>query len=374
MTTQTKLTCTCASRYVRDAEHEGDCDLWLIDEYWAGFLGWDWEMECLVPTNLYPAGHECAYVDPTDRLPGYATGPLGEEYEWDEQDLVQQKLAEMDQRDRDIALTTDAFIERMMQRHPQDEDLTWSKGDDGMWKPEVREPAYSTGKLPGSGYDYSGWVSDRHTMTPLTFKDGTTVHGTSLSKRQDRDAPDFGLYLDNGWIPDSLAVMLPWQDYGLPKVSYNFAKYAITEAFEWAKAGAIVEIGCIGAHGRTGTVLACMAVLADPELKSGYDAVDWVRENYCDHAVETSEQEWFVCWFHAQVHGYEAPEKPAFKFKVEPKVEAVTPLTSASTTTVSPTAGPVGDPNRKRGKARRGKRGGKRQQNHRNRMAQGSRR
>lgn len=370
MTTK-MLTCTCASRYVRDGEHESDCDLWLIDEFWAGFLGWDWDREILVPTNLYPAGHECEYVS--------------SEYDYSddmsEEDMVQAKLAQMDQRDVDIMLTTDAFIDRMIQRYPQDEDKTWTKDEAGMWKPTARLPGQSSGAWSGTGsaldndtgdWAWNNYMSDRHTLTPLTFADGTVVHGTSLSKRHDRETPDFGLYLDNGWIAEGLAIMLPWQDYGLPKVSYGFARYAIEEAFSWAKSGAIVEVGCIGAHGRTGTVLACMAVLGDPSLDTGYDAVDWVRANYCDHAVETAEQEWFVCWFHSQVHGYEAPEKPKAYVPL-PKVETVTPLTSGSTTVASPSAGPVGDPNRK-GKARRSKRGGKRQQTHRNRMAQGSRR
>ena len=55
-----------------------------------------------------------------------------------------------------------------------------------------------------------------------------------------------------------------------------------------------VEIGCLGGLGRTGTVLACMAVLAgvDP-----LDAVPWVRENYRSGAIETPDQESWVGWF-----------------------------------------------------------------------------
>jgi hypothetical protein len=55
-----------------------------------------------------------------------------------------------------------------------------------------------------------------------------------------------------------------------------------------------VEIGCQVGLGRTGTVLACMAVLAGiPDS----EAVSWVREHYKAGAVETSEQEAWVRWF-----------------------------------------------------------------------------
>ncbi len=53
-------------------------------------------------------------------------------------------------------------------------------------------------------------------------------------------------------------------------------------------------MGCIGGLGRTGTVLACMAILAG--IPAGH-AVDWVREHYDPAAVETPEQEQWVLWF-----------------------------------------------------------------------------
>ena len=58
-----------------------------------------------------------------------------------------------------------------------------------------------------------------------------------------------------------------------------------------ARSGDLVEVGCLGGHGRTGTALACLAVLtgAPPD-----GAVDWVRANYCPDAVETAEQRAFV--------------------------------------------------------------------------------
>ncbi len=61
-----------------------------------------------------------------------------------------------------------------------------------------------------------------------------------------------------------------------------------------ARAGQEVEVGCLGAHGRTGTALACAAVLAGVAPD---DAVEWVKSNYCERAVETPEQMKFVADF-----------------------------------------------------------------------------
>jgi protein-tyrosine phosphatase len=55
-----------------------------------------------------------------------------------------------------------------------------------------------------------------------------------------------------------------------------------------------VEIACAGGHGRTGTALACIAVLDGvPNRK----AVEYVREHYDRRAVETPWQRRFVAGF-----------------------------------------------------------------------------
>ncbi len=46
---------------------------------------------------------------------------------------------------------------------------------------------------------------------------------------------------------------------------------------------------CQGGHGRTGTVLVCLAMAAGV-VPQGSDPVAWVRHAYCDYAVETDEQ------------------------------------------------------------------------------------
>lgn len=358
-----QLTCTCASRYVRDGDHESDCDLWLIDEFWAGFLAWDWNAECLVKTAMYPVGHE-----PEDDS-AWVEEYLAQKDELSEQDMVDRL------RDRDIALTTDAFIDRMIEKYPEDKDLVWEKDENGLWRGTAangKQVHYtgdtSKGRTPkddgGWSNDWSTWMSDRHTATPLVLPDAdnTVVTATSACNQWDRPTPDFGLYLDSSWKPDGMAIMLPWRDFGLPNVSYGFADYAIQEAYAWAKAGALVEVGCIGGHGRTGTVLACMVLLADPTM-TAEEAIWYVRGAYCDHAIETKEQEWYVARFKASQDGDPEPAKPELP-KYEPKVVATTATPKAEGTWVpmdSRSAGPA-DPAKpgRAGKARRSKRGGKR--------------
>jgi protein-tyrosine phosphatase len=104
---------------------------------------------------------------------------------------------------------------------------------------------------------------------------------------------DFGLYMDARWAPTWPAELIDWQDFGLPR-DPEAAAAQIRNAFARAESGERVEVGCAGGLGRTGTVLACMAVLAGVPAE---EAVTWVRQNYDVRAVETPEQEAWVRWF-----------------------------------------------------------------------------
>lgn len=150
----------------------------------------------------------------------------------------------------------------------------------------------------------------RHYDQELKFPSGVSVFASSMTDRdEDDEAPDWGLYLDSGWQPQQMAGTICWHDFGLPE-NWETAAYMIIDAYRKAKAGYWVEVGCIGGHGRTGTALACFAVLGGIAPTK---AVQWVRKNYCDCAVETAEQEWFVTWFAAFVFGGASEEYPAKK-------------------------------------------------------------
>jgi hypothetical protein len=106
-------------------------------------------------------------------------------------------------------------------------------------------------------------------------------------------ACDFGLYLDARWAPTWPAAVVEWEDFGVPQ-DPDAAAAAIRGAFDRARGGEAVEVGCAGGLGRTGTVLACMAILAGVPPAA---AVAWVREHYDERAVETREQEDWPLWF-----------------------------------------------------------------------------
>ena len=128
----------------------------------------------------------------------------------------------------------------------------------------------------------------------VRFPDGTVVTACSLAERRESNPDrDFGLYMDAGWRPTWDAHVVQWADFGVPKDSFSAAR-AITAAFKRATGKERLEIGCDGGLGRTGTVLACMAVLAGVPPS---DAVGWVRANYHRKAIETPEQERWIRWF-----------------------------------------------------------------------------
>lgn len=96
----------------------------------------------------------------------------------------------------------------------------------------------------------------------VQFLDGTVVRALELSERKEKDRErDYGLYLDAAWRPTWKADVVAWEDRGLP-TRYETAAEQIWCAFRRAKRGERVEIGCKAGLGRTGTVLACMAILA----------------------------------------------------------------------------------------------------------------
>ena len=83
-----------------------------------------------------------------------------------------------------------------------------------------------------------------------------------------------------------------WRDFGVPSDDRELRR-ALTEAWERAD-GERVEIACRGGTGRTGTALACMAVLDGVPAE---EAVAFVRRHYRPRAVETRWQRRFVAAF-----------------------------------------------------------------------------
>jgi protein-tyrosine phosphatase len=83
-----------------------------------------------------------------------------------------------------------------------------------------------------------------------------------------------------------------WPDFRLPS-DREHARQVLHEAWE-RTATERVEIACRGGRGRTGTALACLAVIDGVPAEQ---AVDFVRQHYDRRAVETPWQKRYVTRF-----------------------------------------------------------------------------
>lgn len=152
----------------------------------------------------------------------------------------------------------------------------------------------------------------KHLHQPVELPDGTVVHCTAhYNAASITHHPTFGLYADAMWARTAewRNEIINWPDFGLP-TNKDIALDQIEDAFNRARDGVDVDLGCIGAHGRTGTILACMVLLADPEIEPA-KACAWVWENYCKEAIENKSQEWFVAYAAGYYYGVEVPDPPA---------------------------------------------------------------
>jgi protein-tyrosine phosphatase len=135
----------------------------------------------------------------------------------------------------------------------------------------------------------------------VLLPDGTPVRGRG--RRDPLPAgplPDFSLCLGRPGhdpAPDWDCAWIDWPDFRVPRDRPG-ATAAIVDAYERARAGRLVEVSCTGGTGRTGTVLACMAVLAGHPAA---DAVAWTRAHYRARAVETPWQRRWVRAFGERV-------------------------------------------------------------------------
>lgn len=161
-----------------------------------------------------------------------------------------------------------------------------------------------------------GWSKDRHYNGDgmILPKTGMKVYASSSddTRKPGEFVPDWGLYLDSCWRPKAWRYeYLYWPDMGTP-YDDNVAIEAILEAYERMLDGQTVEIGCIGGHGRTGTVLAAMAVI---EGDTPEQAMNRVWTTYCKHAIESKVQEWWIKWFYGTLFNpdYVIPERPTYK-------------------------------------------------------------
>jgi hypothetical protein len=132
----------------------------------------------------------------------------------------------------------------------------------------------------------------------LRLPSGRLVRGRALSRPlPDGPVPAFGVYL-LGRRPPAVpweSRWLKWPDFRLPSDEAGVL-LALTEAWQRAAAER-VETACAGGRGRTGTALACLAIL---DRLPGTDAVAFVREHYDRCAVEMPGQRRYVARWSAR--------------------------------------------------------------------------
>ncbi|WNV86623.1 protein-tyrosine phosphatase family protein [Umezawaea sp. Da 62-37] len=141
-------------------------------------------------------------------------------------------------------------------------------------------------------------MTSTHLTGATELPDGTWIRGRGLRHPAPTGPlPEHGLYLGGPRLrarhDDALTWphhWVHWPDFMLPR-DRDDAIARIRELHEFARAGHRVEVACFGGHGRTGTVLSCLAVLAGVPAD---DAVAWTRTHYHRSAVETPWQRRWV--------------------------------------------------------------------------------
>ncbi|WP_200308803.1 protein-tyrosine phosphatase family protein [Streptomyces adelaidensis] len=126
----------------------------------------------------------------------------------------------------------------------------------------------------------------------LGLPSGRLVRGRGLSRPLPAGrVPTYAVYLLGKEPPEVpwAARWLRWPDFRLPA---DRAEAAEVLRDAWHRAAADrVEFACAGGRGRTGTALACLAVLDGVPAD---EAVAYVRAHYDRHAVETPWQRRYV--------------------------------------------------------------------------------
>jgi len=127
-----------------------------------------------------------------------------------------------------------------------------------------------------------------------------------FSKGKDlKPYPDYGFYLDIQWaryfgmltnngegknpVPYP-ATVFHWPD--MQAINPAELDHIVRFVRRKLRKGKVVDIACIGGHGRTGTLLA--AIIGKEEKLSGKEAIAAVRGRYCRKAIETKGQEILV--------------------------------------------------------------------------------
>ncbi len=135
----------------------------------------------------------------------------------------------------------------------------------------------------------------------IRLPDGAWVRGRGLRAGTPGGVvPEYGLYLGSRRLRQRHDQLLEWAhewvewpDFLVPR-DRGLAVERIRALHERATAGELVEVACDGGVGRTGTVIACLAIIAGVPPA---EAVSWARAHYREGAVEMPWQRAWVTRF-----------------------------------------------------------------------------
>jgi hypothetical protein len=161
------------------------------------------------------------------------------------------------------------------------------------YPPAEAGPDYQPGE---AGPDYqpaeAGLAYQPGEAGVVALPSGRLVRGRGLRHAMPSGhPPTFGVYLLGGPPPEFgwTSRWVRWPDFRLPADPAEL-RSVLAELLERAGSER-AEIACGGGRGRTGTALACLAVL---DGVPAVEAVAWVREHYHPGAVETPWQRRYV--------------------------------------------------------------------------------
>ena len=129
-----------------------------------------------------------------------------------------------------------------------------------------------------------------HVAVPIPVGNGT-VYATALTdSHSGTNSTELGIFFDPQWksashIPE-ISIIVDWPDLGvLPLYEYRTLAYTGKMMLERFKR---MSIGCIGAHGRTGTYLAGLLIVC--ENLSAKEAIVETRRRLCSRCIESQKQ------------------------------------------------------------------------------------
>jgi hypothetical protein len=187
---------------------------------------------------------------------------------------------------------------------------SYESGQGGGWYDRYSDKTQTAfpyaGKGSGASKSTYTYTVHKHLRTPLTVPTLGKVylgshHTDDKEHKTAKPLPDVRVILDHmrlpkGWMGGAgtditldgfSTISVIWPDFGAIPVTH--LDFVVDHIMDLVRDGKIVEIGCHGGHGRTGSLAAGLLIKASSFTAKG--AVKRVRSAYCDRAIESKTQE-----------------------------------------------------------------------------------